>query len=229
VKKLVLTVALVAAGLAAIPAISNAINITSSGSRTLTGNLATGTVATFTDNINGLIVTCDTHTARILTTDISTIGDPRPTTTSTATSAVIRRANNTYTSSNPRHGRPPLCDFTANGIGASGTARVTVTCDWILTAVDTRNGTVTLPCRRSAAQDNAQILLGGSGTFLDGAIIRVDEQSAAATIRSDAAPTRIILTVNDRTIRYTCRGCVIFTSGTATQAETLVIPTVGLS
>jgi hypothetical protein len=210
-----------------LPAAPHAINITPSGSSTLTGNItASSLLVVFRDSTNGLIITCDTHTVRISTRDLSTINNT--TARSTATSAVIRRANNTYTSSNPTNRRPPLCDFTANGLAASGTARVDVTCDWILTAADTRNGTVTFPCRRSAGQDNALITLGGSGTFLDGARIRVDEQSGAGTVRSEAAPTRIIWSYTF-TLIATCQGCVLFTSLFFNYTETWVIPTAGLS
>jgi hypothetical protein len=210
-KKLLFIATMVAAGLAVLPATANALNLTSSGSRTLTGNLRTGTSAIFVGS--GSRITCTTHTIRILTTDISTIGNTRS--GSTATSAIVRAANNTYTSSNSTS--PPLCDYTF-GVGSSGLARVTVNSDWILTA-ELGASTITLP----TVTNNITIaFIGGS---LDRFVYNVDAQSLRSTVSSNGGRTILTLDISDRTVAATRAG----TSGTFTQTDTLVIPTAGLS
>jgi hypothetical protein len=220
-KKLLLTAAVLATALAALPAMSSALNITSSRSRTLSGSLRAGTSAVFVEAASGLRVTCTTHTVRIITTDLSTIGDPRPGTTSTATSAVIRQANNSYSSSVGT--APPLCDYTIPALGTSGSAAVGVSSDWILTVETTSS--LTLP----TATNNATIVFFG-GLF-NGASVKIDAQSLAATMTSNANRTIVTFDIRDRTIRATCTPSppCLDTSGTLTLTESLVVPTMGAS
>jgi hypothetical protein len=215
-KKLVLTVMLLVLAVMATAVPALALNITSSGSRTLTASLAPGTSAIFIDDPGtGLRITCTTHTLRILTTSISTIGDT--TDRSTATSAIVHRANSSYTSSVGT--APPLCDYTVPIVG-SGSARADITSDKILT-LELPVGTITFP-----ASNNTQITLTTGG--LRACTLIVTPQSIRMTVSSNANRTIITMQIRDRTFTTTNTGCG-FARSTSTHTETLVLPTTGLS
>jgi hypothetical protein len=211
--KKVLLAAVVVLGLAAIPGFATAATITSSGSTIHTASLSPGSgSATFTTA--GLItITCTTHTVRLVTTDLrSTAGG------STNTSWLLRAANNTYSSSAPEP-NAPLCTYTA--LGASGAARVDIRCDWLLTAIDTRTGTITLPV------DPCVTITFTTGANR-GCVISVGRQSVNVAITSLANPTRVKVIATNAPVRFTTVGCPIG-AGTANQTETLSVQTLGIS
>jgi hypothetical protein len=211
-KKTLLVGAALVLAVAALPAIATGATITFSRSTSVTGNLSAGTSAIFTDTGNLLTISCTTHTIR------ATVRNASNSTRSTNTSVRILSTENVYSQTGQAS-----CPYTL--LGLSGLVGVRVRCDWLLTAIDTRTGTVTITADRCVEL-----------TFTTGPIaacsIFVDRQSVTVGVTSSANPTQIDVVANRASLTSTnnartCGG--LPNPSAARQTETIAIPTAGLS
>jgi hypothetical protein len=197
-------------------ALAIAATITSSGPGVLTGNLAAGTSAVFTDPNTGLTIVCTTHTVRVRTGNIRRVG------VSANTSAIINAGDNTYSSSDSTS---PVCNYVAGLVRGLGRVDITPPCDWVLTAVTDRAGTVTVPggCVRINLTSGA----------LAGCVITVDGVSVPVllsnTRRQKPPTTRASLVVRNAPLTTTNRGCPTASTRGALQTETIEIDTLSFS
>jgi hypothetical protein len=204
-RKLLLVASVCAVALVAIPFSATAATITFSRSTSISGNLDRGQVARF-DGAGGIItISCTSHFSEGTVRNLSS---PLSTNTSLLLSATLNRYSG--------------CTYTAAGL--SGTAVVLVRCDWLLTAIDTRTGTITLtvgPC----------VDITFSTGLVRGCSLSIGRQSVPVTITSHTTPTTgVSVTANRANVVYTTNGrCSGDAGGTATQTETITISTVGLS
>jgi hypothetical protein len=215
-RKLVLVAAALVAVAATLPALSMAGTITSSGAAVLTGNLTAGTSAVFTDPNTGLTIVCTTHTVRVRTGNIRRVG------VSANTSAIINAGDNTYSSADATR---PSCNYVVGLLRGLVRVDITAPCDWGLTAVTDRAGTVTVPggCVR------INLITGG----LAGCVITVDAVSVNGTItnvrRATAPTTVLVLDVRNAPLTTMNRGCPTMATRGATQTESIEVPTATVS
>jgi hypothetical protein len=203
-QKLLLIASVCAVALVSLPSSATAITLTFSRSTSISGTIDRSTVARFDGA--GLIITisCTGHFLELTVRDLS---GPSPN-----TSVLVLAALNRYTG----------CTYTA--AGASGTAVVLIRCNWLLTMIDTRTGTITItatPC----------IDITFSTGLVRGCSLSMGRQSSPDTITSHTVPTTGISFIENRApVTYTTNGrCAGDPGGTASQTETITFSTIGLS
>jgi hypothetical protein len=202
--KLLLIASVCTVTLVSLPSSATAITITFSRSTSVTGNLDRGTLGRF-DGAGGIItISCTGHFIELT---INTRSGPSPN-----TSILLSSGLNRYTG----------CTYTAAGF--SGTVVVLVRCNWLLTAIDTRTGTVTLTAASC-------IDITFSTGLLRGCSISIGRQSIPVTFTSHTAPTTGISIIANRVpVVYTTNGrCAGDNGGTANQTEAITLSTIGLS
>jgi hypothetical protein len=203
-RKILLVASICAVALISLPSSATAITITFSRSTSISGNLDRATVARF-DGGGGIItISCTSHFIELT---VRNLAGPSPNTSILLSATLNRYTGCTYTSA-----------------GASGTAVVLIRCDWLLTFVDTRTGTITFtgsPC----------IDITFSTGLIRGCSISLGRQSLPFTITSHTSPTTgISLTENRVSVAYTTNGrCAGDAGGIWNQTQTITISTVGLS
>jgi hypothetical protein len=214
-KKLVLMATVVAAMVAVVPTLASAATMTFSGSTRVSGSLSGGGSASFSTTIGSRII-CTTHTVSALASDLSSLA-------STNTSLIIRAANNRYSTSPDTR---TSCTYTAPLI-VSGTATVSIRCDWILTATSTTAVTITITSAGC-------IVITFSGGGLPNCVITSGRQSLTtglSLLSNGGGATSIDIIASNAPFAYTTNGMCAGDTGTNPfrQNESILVRTAGLS